>query len=249
MNTILFPEGLLDALRSANSVIALTGAGVSKESGIPTFREALTGLWAQYDPEELATPQAFKRDPQLVWSWYQWRRGLVNEACPNPGHTALVEMERRVPKFTLVTQNVDGLHQQAGSTNVLELHGNIMRNICAEEGRVVEPEPDDPREPPHCPHCGGLLRPDVIWFGEGVPLEALNLAAQEAETCDVFLCIGTSGLVQPAASLPVFAQQSGGLLVEINPLKTPITQLADYHIPFPSGFALPELVRQVWDSE
>lgn len=243
---IAFPKPLLEALRQAQRVTALTGAGVSKESGIPTFREAQTGLWAQYDPEELATPGAFRRDPRLVWEWYQWRRGLVSNAQPNPGHTALAEMAGLVAGFTLVTQNVDGLHQQAGSRGVLELHGNILRSKCFEEDVVVESWEDDGQVPPRCPHCGGLLRPDVVWFGEGLPRGVIEQAVLAAEQAEVFLSVGTSSVVQPAASLPLYARRGGGLVVEINPTETPLSSLADFRVPHPSGEALPELVRRVW---
>jgi NAD-dependent deacetylase len=241
-----FPDKLIDALRNARRIAALTGAGVSKESGIPTFREAQTGLWAQYDPQELATPQAFRRDPKLVWEWYTWRRGLVSEAEPNPGHFALAEMETLVPELTLITQNVDGFHLQAGSHRVLELHGSIMRNKCFAEDVVVESWVDDGQVPPRCPNCGSPLRPDVVWFGESLPQGVLDRAIRASTRAEVFLSIGTSSLVQPAASLPMYARQGGALLVEINPDETPLSREVDIRIPFPSGEALPALVRQVW---
>ncbi|MEN8242778.1 MAG: NAD-dependent deacylase [Chloroflexota bacterium] len=244
-----FPKQLIDALRSAQQVVVLTGAGVSKESGIPTFREAQTGLWANYNPEDLATPEAFQRDPKLVWEWYTWRRGLVSEASPNPGHYAIVEIARRVPGFSLITQNVDGLHQRAGSDAVLELHGNIMRTKCFEENVLVESWQDNEGIPPKCPRCGGFLRPDVVWFGEGLPEGVLDQAVEAAVGADVFLSVGTSSVVQPAASLPLYARQAGALVVEINPESTPLSQLAEMVIPHPSGEALPALVQQVWGSE
>ena len=163
-----FPSGLIEALRDARHVVALTGSGISAESGVPTFREAQSGLWERYDPQQLATPQAFARDPRLVWEWYEWRRKLVREAEPNPGHRALAELERRIPGFTLVTQNVDELHARAGSRNVIELHGSILRSKCSREAVIVELERNDP-VPPRCPRCGALLRPDVVWFGEMLP--------------------------------------------------------------------------------
>jgi NAD-dependent deacetylase len=249
VETLEFAEDLLERLRRAQRVTALTGAGVSKESGIPTFREAQTGLWARYNPEELATPGAFRRDPELVWEWYQWRRSLVSGAAPNPGHTALAQMAELVPEFTLVTQNVDGLHQQAGSLDVLELHGNIMRTKCFDEDLVVETWEEDGRVPPRCPRCGGMLRPDVVWFGEGLQEGVLHRAVQAAMDAEVFLSVGTSGVVQPAAALPLYARQAGALVVEINPDETPLSRLANYVIPHPSGEALPELIRQVWDQD
>jgi len=160
MSTTDIPAGLIEALRKARHVAVLTGAGVSAESGVPTFRDAQTGLWAKYSPEELATPEAFLRNPQRVWEWYEWRRGLVTEVTPNPGHRALVEIEKRVPQFTLITQNVDGLHQRAGSRGVIELHGNIARTVCSEEGTLVEDRAETDDVPSRCPNCGGLVRPD-----------------------------------------------------------------------------------------
>jgi NAD-dependent deacetylase len=246
---MIIPDPLLSKLASAQRVVVLTGAGVSKESGLPTFREAQTGLWAQYKPEELATPQAFMRNPRLVWEWYEWRRGLVSRAAPNPGHVALVEMARQVPGFTLVTQNVDGLHQQAGSQQVIELHGNITRNKCFDENVVVEVWDEDSSVPPKCPRCGGLLRPDVVWYGEGLPEGVIEQALAAAVDADVFLSVGTASAVQPAASLPLYARQGGAVVVEINPDETPLTRLANYVIPHPSGQALPELVKRVWGDD
>ncbi len=242
------PPKLVDCLRSARHVAVLTGAGVSAESGVPTFRDAQTGLWAKYEPGELATPQAFQRNPRLVWEWYAWRRQLVGEAQPNSGHRALADMERHVPQFTLITQNVDGLHQQTGSKNVIELHGNIRRTICFEDGKLVESWPETEDVPPHCPRCGGLLRPDVVWFGEGLPQQALSTAFEAAESCDLFLSIGTSALVQPAASLPVIALQKGAVAVEINPNPTPLTSHVTYALSGPSGQLLPRLVEAAWPS-
>jgi NAD-dependent deacetylase len=243
------PDPLVSNLSSARRVVVLTGAGVSKESGLPTFREAQTGLWSQYKPEELATPQAFMRNPKLVWEWYEWRRGLVSQAAPNPGHTALVKMARQVPEFTLVTQNVDGLHQQAGTQQVIELHGSIMRNKCFNENVVVETWDEDGSIPPKCPLCGGMLRPDVVWYGEGLPEGVIERALEAAVEADVFFSVGTASTVQPAASLPLYARQGGAVVVEINPGETPLTSLANYVIPHPSGQALPELVRRVWGED
>lgn len=236
------PPGLVSALREAERVVALTGSGVSAESGVPTFREAQTGLWERYDPRELATPEAFARDPRLVWEWYEWRRRLVAAAEPNPGHEALAELERGVPAFTLVTQNVDGLHARAGSRDVIELHGNITRSKCSEEGAVVEGYEDD-EKPPSCPRCGAFLRPDVVWFGEMLPSGTLEAASQAARRCDLFLSIGTSSLVYPAAALPYEALQYGATLVEINPDQTPLTPHADFAVKGRAGEVLPELLR------
>ncbi len=237
------PESLVATLRSAGSVAVLTGSGISAESGVPTFREAQTGLWARFDPEQLATPEAFARDPRLVWEWYTWRRELVEKAAPNPGHEALVELERHIPSFALITQNVDGLHRRAGSRNVVELHGNIRRSKCSREGVVVEPREDDTGIPPSCPRCGAHLRPDVVWFGEALPVDALAEAFEAARGCNLFLSVGTSGLVQPAASLPFEALRSGAVVVEVNPNETPLTQQADYALRGWAGEVLPALVK------
>jgi NAD-dependent deacetylase len=242
------PSPLIEALRGARYVAALTGSGISAESGVPTFRDPQDGLWAKYRPEELATPQAFRHNPKLVWDWYTWRRQVVAQAMPNPGHLALAEMERRVPRLTLITQNVDGLHQRAGSRAVVELHGNINRTKCFREGVVVEAWNDAGQSPPVCPRCGGPLRPDVVWFGETLPLDALQAAVEAAGTCQVFFSIGTSGLVEPAASLAYAALRRGALVVEINPAATPLTDRA-VHLRGPASQVLPALMRAVWPSE
>jgi NAD-dependent deacetylase len=223
-------------------VVALTGSGISAESGVPTFRDAQTGLWARYDPLELATPEAFARDPELVWNWYAWRRELVEGATPNAGHAALVELERSVPNFTLVTQNVDGLHQEAGSENVVELHGNIRRSRCAAEGLVVELG-QQRTAPPPCPNCGSPLRPDVVWFGEQLPAADLKAASEAARSCDLFLSVGTSSLVYPAADLPYEALENGATVVEVNPDRTPLSARAGFALRGGAGEALPRLVR------
>ncbi len=187
----------------------LTGAGVSRESGVPTFRDAVDGLWARYDPADLATPEAFRRDPRLVWAWYEYRRELVRRAEPNPAHYALAELEDLLPHVVVITQNVDDLHQRAGSTDIIPLHGAIMRNRCAANCRgdptlLPESLPMDAGLP-RCPYCRELARPDVVWFGESVPLEALMRAMILAREADVMLVVGTSGVVQPAAGLPSLA--------------------------------------------
>jgi NAD-dependent deacetylase len=243
---MLFAAELLPAVQTAVRVAVLTGAGVSAESGVPTFRQAQTGLWAQYDPHELATPAAFRRNPALVWEWYAWRRELVSQAQPNPAHLALVEMAHRVPAFTLITQNVDNLHQRAGSQDVIELHGNITRIRCAADGRIITPWQESDQLPPRCPDCNHYLRPDVVWFGENLPRAALERARQETEQCDLFFSIGTSALVQPAASLPLLAVENGAILVEVNPEETPLTHFADYALHGPAGEVLPALLQAVW---
>jgi NAD-dependent deacetylase len=225
-------------------MVVLTGSGISAESGVPTFREAQTGLWERFDPPELATPEAFERDPGLVWDWYAWRRSLVAQAAPNLGHLALAEMQDLGQKFTLVTQNVDGLHQRAGSRGVIELHGNILRTRCSVEGVDVE-EYEEGESPPVCPFCGAPLRPDVVWFGEMLPSEALDAASEAARGTDLFLSVGTSSLVYPAAALPHEALESGATLVEINPGETPLTPHAEYALRGPAGDVLPRLIREL----
>ena len=241
-----FPADILSLLRRTSKLVALTGAGVSQESGLRTFRDAQTGLWAQYKPEELASPQAFARDPKLIWDWYAWRREAVKGVRPNPGHHALAEMEKRLPVFTLITQNVDGLHRMAGSQNVLELHGNIQRVRCSECGRLAETWDDDSESVPRCKLCEGLLRPDVVWFGESLPRDQLEAAVEAARSCNVFFSIGTSGLVQPAASLAFAAHNRGAVVVEINAEATPLTSKTDFFFQGRSGELLPQLVRAVW---
>ena len=320
------PEKLIQELVVAKRVTVFTGAGVSAESGVPTFRDAQTGLWSKYRPEELATPRAFRRNPRLVWEWYEWRRKLVADAKPNPAHLALAEMEKLFPRFQLITQNVDGLHQRAGSKHVIELHGNITRTKCFDEGTIVsnwkdtgevppkcpncggllrpdvvwfeEPMPEAEMEklfpkfhlitqnvdglhqlagsrcvielhgnimrtkcfdegavisswketgdiPPKCPNCGGLLRPGVVWFEEPLPEAEMELAARASTTCDVFLTIGTSTIVYPAAELPNEALRSGATVVEINPQSTPFTDKAHYVLAGAAGVVLPDILARV----
>jgi NAD-dependent deacetylase len=231
------------ALRSARHVCVLTGAGMSAESGVPTFRDAQTGLWAKFRPEDLATPDAFERDPKRVWEWYEWRRELVRTAEPNAGHRALVELARRVPQFTLVTQNVDGLHQRAGSVGVIEYHGNVLRDRCAAEGIVRERSPHSVSGLPECATCGALLRPDVVWFGEAIPRHALQLADAVATDCDCFLSIGTAAMVYPAAGLAERALRSGAKILEVNIAATDLSPLADVVLRGPAGVVLPDLVQ------
>lgn len=233
---------LIQKLRAAHSVAVLTGAGVSAESGIPTFRDAQTGLWARYDPQDLATSAAFLRNPGLVWEWYAHRRGMAAAAAPNPAHSALAAIERRIADFTLITQNVDGLHRRGGSQNVVELHGNITRTKCFDDEIIVEHWPATDQVPPCCPHCGGYLRPDVVWFGEALPAEAWSLARAAAQRCQVFLSIGTSGVVRPAAELPFYARQCGASVVEINLMAGEPSGVFDEQLIGPSGRILPELV-------
>jgi NAD-dependent deacetylase len=243
---MLIQQDLIELLQRSYRIVALTGAGVSQESGLRTFRDAQTGLWAQYRPEELASPEAFRRDPKLIWDWYAWRREAVKGVRPNAGHYALVEIEKRVAQFTLITQNVDNLHRMAGSRNVLELHGNIQRVRCADCYTFTETWGDDTESVPRCDVCGGLLRPDVVWFGEALPRDQLESAVEAARACDIFFSIGTSGVVQPAASLAFAAHNRGATVVEVNAEPTPLTSKANYFLQGRSGEILPELVRAVW---
>ena len=240
---IAVPPDLIEMLRSAQRIAVLTGSGISAESGVPTFRDAQTGLWEKFRPEELATPEAFERNPKLVWEWYVWRRELVAKAQPNAAHLALADLGRAKGGFTLITQNVDGLHQRAGSEEVIEFHGNITRNKCFQEGVIVHGGEDESTVPPGCPSCGGPLRPDVVWFGEAIPRAVLTRAFEAAERCDLFLSIGTSSLVQPAAGLAEAALRGGARLLEINLDTTPLTSLADHSLRGPAGEILPALTR------
>jgi len=252
MGSTSFPKELVEKLRDAKRVAVLTGAGVSAESGVPTFREAQTGLWAEYRPEDLATPIAFEKNPSRVWAWYEWRRSLIDEVKPNPGHLSLLKMERLFnadnAEFTLITQNVDGLHQEAGSQNVIELHGNIRRTKCGKCGRIAKHWQKVASRQPYCPqdNCDGLLRPDVVWFGESLPRDALEAAMTAAQQCDIFFSIGTSALVQPAATLPIIAVDANAFVIEINPNSTPITNRVTHILAGQSGEILPLLVAATW---
>jgi NAD-dependent deacetylase len=232
-----------DALAAAGRVAVLTGAGVSAESGVPTFR-GQDGLWRQYRAETLATPEAFEQDPKLVWEWYDWRRGLIAPVEPNPGHRVLAAWQDLFPELSLITQNVDGLHGKSGSRDVVELHGNIWKLRCTREGTVSEVrETPLPRLPPVCPSCGALLRPHVVWFGESLDPAVLERAFRLSESCRIMLVVGTSSVVQPAASLPFAAARSGAQVVEINPEPTPLTPHADVFLAGRSGEVLPVLDR------
>jgi NAD-dependent deacetylase len=204
------------------------------------------GLWAQYRPEDLATPEAFEKNPKLVWDWYAMRREKVKAVEPNPGHYALAEMERRAPNFTLITQNVDSLHQKAGNVGVIELHGSLQRVKCSVCGKQADRWDESPDDVPHCQVCGGLLRPDVVWFGESLPREALEAAVDATRKSDIFFSVGTSGLVQPAAALAFAAKNNNVLVVEVNAEPTPLTEKADFSLMGKSGEILPALVQAVW---
>lgn len=228
-------------LAQANAVAVLTGAGISAESGVPTFRGA-GGLWKEHKPEELATAEAFAKDPRLVWEWYNWRRELISKAVPNPGHKALVQLEIRKPRFTLITQNVDGLHDMAGSGKILKLHGDIWRMRCTSCGaNFPNRRVPLPKIPPHCA-CGGLARPGVVWFGEPLPDGMIKEAEHAAAAAQVFLVIGTSAVVHPAASLIPYAKQAGAKVIEINTEPTAATKLVDLVLQGPAGELLPKLL-------
>lgn len=229
-------------LRSAKSLAVLTGAGISAESGIPTFRGA-AGLWRNFRPEELATPEAFARNPILVWEWYEWRRELIAAAEPNPGHLALVELERRIPRFTLITQNVDGLHDRAGSRKILKLHGDIWTDRCTVCGSEVVRQPGEKAstQPPRC-ECGGIRRPGVVWFGEPLPADVWRKAEEAVQNADVMLVIGTSAVVYPAAGLAPLAVSRGAKVVEVNLEKTPFSSMVDCSIQGKAGEILPKLL-------
>jgi len=228
-------------LEHARSIAVLTGAGVSAESGVPTFRGP-GGLWKQHRAESLATPEAFARDPKLVWEWYNWRRSVLADIKPNPGHRALAELEKRSPAFTLITQNVDGLHELAGSRNVLRLHGSIWTVRCLEcERETVDRRASLPEIPPKC-ECGGVLRPGVVWFGEALSAKIWQAAEAAARAADLFLVIGTSAVVYPAAGLAQIAKSSGARVVEINIAETPLTGDIDQFLQGPSGELLPQLI-------
>ncbi len=237
-------RALASQLRAARHVAVLTGAGISAESGIPTFRDAQTGLWSHFDPEALASPAGFARNPALVWRWYAERRVKARAAQPNPGHYALAELARRVPRLTLITQNIDGLHQRAGSPDVIELHGSLHRARCIADGSIHDTWDYD-AELPHCPDCGALLRPDVVWFGEMLPPAALETAWSAAIECDVFMSIGTSGVVEPAASLPRVALSRNATVLILNLEQVTTARPPLFTINGKAGEVLPRLVAAV----
>lgn len=241
MHAPAIPAELLDCLRTARAVTVFTGAGVSAESGIPTFRDALTGLWARFDASALATAEAFRADPELVWGWYEWRRMKVLRARPNAAHLAIAALQARLPGLTVVTQNVDDLHERAGSRAVLHLHGELCRPRCIDCGRpgtYPEGVPDEPEggrrlAPPRCAACGGAIRPGVVWFGESLPEGVFERALEAAAASELLFVIGTSGLVMPAALLPQHARRAGARVVEINP--RPVLAEADWQLAGAAG--------------
>lgn len=233
-------DNLRQRLEKTRSLVVLTGAGVSAESGVPTFR-GKDGLWRNYDPQTLATPEAFESDPVLVWEWYDWRRSLISRIKPNPAHYAIAELEKRHPDFTLITQNVDGLHLLAGSSKLIELHGSIWTVRCTECGSSSENTDVPIKILPRC-SCGALLRPGVVWFGESLPEDALFRAFEASSNASVMLVVGTSGVVQPAASLALRAKGAGAFVVEIKPEETPLTASVDMRLSGLSGKLLPKLL-------
>ena len=252
----MIPAPLIEALRNARHTVVFTGAGVSAESGIPTFRDSLTGLWERFDAAALATSEAFSADPELVWGWYEWRRMKVLQAQPNPAHRAIAELSRYVPRLTLITQNVDDLHERAGSAEVIHLHGSLHRPRCFTCGEVSSESlgmPDEPEggrrmQPPQCAVCDGLLRPGVVWFGESLPLDPLNAAFAAAHHCDVLISVGTSGLVYPAAEVPGLAWRAGATVIHVNPQARASHGEREYALAGPAGEKLPELIRQAFGS-
>lgn len=247
-----FPRELLIHLQAAERVVVFTGAGASAESGIPTFRDALTGLWENFDPMTLATPQAFADNPPLVWGWYEWRRALVANCEPNPAHHAISAMQNHLASLVVVTQNVDDLHERAGAKDILRLHGSLHHPYCQECGQphALSPTTGGSGEaiaPPQCEQCHGLVRPGVVWFGESLPTAAWERALEEAAQCDVLLSVGTSSVVYPAADIPRVAKQQGACLVQINPDDTGLEPLLDFSLKGPAGEVLPALVAAAYE--
>jgi NAD-dependent deacetylase len=241
MNEVESAAGLLAPVRR---LVVTTGAGMSKESGIPTFRDAPSALWENYDPEDLATPQGFKRNPPLVWKWYEERRAMMKKTSPHPGHYAVAELEGMFDDFLLITQNIDNLHREAGSQKIVEVHGNIHCFKCFDNHHPVAELPRTSEAPPRC-HCGSVIRPDVVWFGEMLDQDDLDRAFAALSNCEAILVVGTSGLVYPAAGFPAAAKRMGAKVVEVNPEETPITDIADVFVKAPAGEALPAIVERL----
>lgn len=237
------PHKLIEILAEIKHVAVMTGAGISAESGIQTFRDP-DGLWAKFDPRELASVSGFMENSAIVWDWYNHRRDIIGSCSPNPGHYAIANMQDMFERFDLITQNVDRLHQLAGSNDVMELHGNIIENHCLDCNRKFEEE-ISPTELPHCKYCGGKIRPSVVWFGELLPEDAFRRAEDAALNCDVFFSIGTSSEVYPAANLAFLAKNSGAIVVEINPSTTSLTKYADFVMNDKSGIVLPRIVEKL----
>ena len=238
------PSALIERLRTARSVVALTGGGLAAESGVPSLSAARTGMWAGFDPLELATPTAFARNPKLVWDWYAWRRELLADIEPNAGHVALAELARHVHECLVVTLNVDGLHQRAGTTNIVELHGNLQRARCSRDGTPAATWDDSsPRVAPACAECGAPLRPDVVWFDESIADDVVGAVERAARDCDVLLVVGTAAEAYPAALLPAYAHHHGATVVEVNLRETRLTPRVDISLRGRAADVLPALVR------
>ena len=243
-------------MQQAKHIVVFTGSGVSAESGIATFRDALTGLWERFNVKDLATPEAFRRDEELVWGWYEWRRMKVLRAQPNPAHIAIASLARYVPKLTVITQNVDDLHERAGSVGVLHLHGSLHSPRCSMCGQAhrlplgIPDEPDGGRRlrPPRCRHCGDSVRPGVVWFGEELPASALDCAFAAARDCDLLFAIGTSGLVQPAAGIPSLARQAGTMVVQVNPMSTQLDDPSTLTFRGAAGVVMPNFLQEAFPS-
>ncbi|MFA8342599.1 MAG: NAD-dependent deacetylase [Rhodothermaceae bacterium] len=239
------PENFIQRLKTADSIVFFTGAGISAESGIATFRGD-GGIWKKFRPEELANFDAFMNNPDRVWEWYQYRRDIVNDCQPNPGHHAIAEFEKYFDKVTVVTQNVDGLHARAGSNEIYELHGNIERNFCVDCKTFYDsPEIKKSEKTPKCEKCGGLVRPDVVWFGEALPMDIFSKGEKAAEKSDICFIVGTSAVVYPAAHIPISAKRAGSYLVEINLDSTEISGSVNLSIKGKSGEILPEIMKLV----
>ncbi|GAA2638414.1 SIR2 family NAD-dependent protein deacylase [Paractinoplanes durhamensis] len=239
-----------DLLRDAERIVVFTGAGMSAESGVPTFRDALTGLWQRFDAQALATPEAFEADPALVWGWYEWRRAEVELVWPNAGHRAVATIAAHTPDTLVITQNVDDLHERAGTTRIVHLHGSLFAPRCSACGHAAAvselPAEGGRIPPPACADCGDDVRPGVVWFGEPLPADALSAATEAASDCDLLLTIGTSGLVHPAAEIPYMAARAGAAVIQINPEPTPIDSVATINLRGPAAQILPDLVCKAW---
>jgi NAD-dependent deacetylase len=256
MEGVLLPQAAR-LLGSARRVVVFTGAGISAESGVPTFRDDLTGLWARFDAQQLATAEAFHADPDLVWGWYEWRRARVSRAEPNPAHLAIATIQARVPGSTVITQNVDDLHERAGTRAAIHLHGSLFAPRCvaaAAHPASVEDPPDGAQEhegrrmsPPRCASCAALVRPGVVWFGEALPEAALTAAVEAAAACDVLLTVGTSGVVYPAAEIPRVAARSGATVIQVNPQPTPLDEVCAINLRGTAAQVLPALVAAAWE--
>jgi len=237
------PSVIVKRIRNAKRVSVLTGAGVSAESGVPTFRGA-GGIWGKYDYRKLATHDGFVEDPRLVWEWYQLRQVEIQKAAPNPAHRIISEMENHFPEFSVLTQNIDGMHKRAGNRKIVELHGNIWRMRCERDDLVVDLHSPVREIPPLC-QCGSVLRPDVVWFGEQLLTETVDVASKVARESEVMFVVGTSAIVYPAAALPILAKDSGGLVIEINIEDTDVTSYADLSLFGRAGDILPALWSRV----